>query len=871
MKPVLRMEGITKAYPGVVANDRVSLELNQGEILALLGENGAGKSTLMKILYGLEIPDEGRIELRGESLHLESPKDAIRAGIGMVHQHFMLVPTLTVVENIALGLSSGREPFTNLKAAEERIREISSQYRLEVEPRSKIWQLSVGEQQRVEIIKAIYRGTDILILDEPTAVLTPQEVAKLFTTLRALTDEGHSVIFISHKLDEVMEISRRIMVIMRLGKEVGTVEAAGTNAEELVRMMVGRDVMFRLDKKEKVQGDIILEVKDLEVSDDRNLPAVRGVGFRVHEGEIYGIAGVDGNGQRELVESITGLRRVQGGTVSLMGRDVTGDSPKRLLKMGLGHIPEDRHKSGLILRFTLEENAVLINHHFLPFSRNGVLQRQEIRNFIDDVIQTFDVRTTAGGSCWRARSPGGNQQKLVLGREISRKPKLLVAAQPTRGLDVGAIEFVHSQLLRQRDEGVAILLISVELEELFALSDTMAVIYKGEFMGETPADRVSVEEVGFMMGRQAKRSGGERVVSLLDGMKALIRGQPGHGSSSRFKDFLMGLAALLGAFIVCGILLAYFGVNPLKAYGLLFAGAFGTVNNLSETLIQASPLLLTGLGIAICFQCGVWNVGAEGQLYIGAIATVGLGVNFLGLPTYLLLPVCIVGAFIAGGLWGLLPGWLKVRFGANEVIVTIMLNYIAIIFSTYLISGPWASGFTPVTKSIDGAARLPLLIQGTRLHSGFILGLIMSGLLAFLMYRTVFGYQIRAIGNNPNAARYAGHLGRQSDDADPGHRRGPGRSRGTGRGGRHPRQHARADIPGVRLHRHRRRAPGRTAPGVDYLLLPVFFRASRGRRIHAAGGGDTGGAGLGAPGIDRDFHLGQPPVDQIHLLVMTGN
>ncbi len=245
-------------------------------------------------------------------------------------------------------------------------------------------------------------------------------------------------------------------------------------------------------------------------------------------------------------------------------------------------------------------------------------------------------------------------------------------------------------------------------------------------------------------------------MSLLDGTKALIRGQPGHGFFSRFRDFLMGLAALLGAFIVCGILLAYFGVNPLKAYGLLFAGAFGTVNNLAETLIQASPLLLTGLGVAICFQCGVWNVGAEGQLYIGAIATVGLGVNFLGLPTYLLLPVCIVGAFIAGGLWGLLPGWLKVRFGANEVIVTIMMNYIAIIFSTYLISGPWASGFTPVTKSIDDAARLPMLIQGTRLHSGFILGLIMSGLLAFLMYRTVFGYQIRAIGNNPNAARYAG-------------------------------------------------------------------------------------------------------------------
>ena len=500
MNPVLRMEEITKAYPGVIANDAVSLELHQGEILALLGENGAGKSTLMKILYGLEIPEGGQIKLRDKNLLLESPKDAIRAGIGMVHQHFMLVPTLTVVENIALGLSSGREPFTNLKKAEKKIREIASQYRLDVEPRSKVWQLSVGEQQRVEIIKAIYRGTEILILDEPTAVLTPQEVGELFTTLRALTNEGHSVIFISHKLDEVMEISQRVMV-MRLGKAVGTVETKTTNAQELVRMMVGRDVMFRLDKKERVQGEIVLEVKNLDVLDDRNLPAVRGVGFQVHEGEIYGVAGVDGNGQRELVEAITGLRQVQSGTISLMGENTTGHSPKHLLEMGLGHIPEDRHKSGLILRFTLEENSILINHHFLPFSRNGVLQRQEIQNFVDNVIQTFDVRTSGREMLANSLS-GGNQQKLILGREISRKPKLLVAVQPTRGLDVGAIEFVHSQLLRQRDEGVAILLISVELEELFALSDTLAVTYKGEFMGESPANQVSVEEVGFMMAGQ---------------------------------------------------------------------------------------------------------------------------------------------------------------------------------------------------------------------------------------------------------------------------------------------------------------------------------------------------------------------------------
>jgi simple sugar transport system ATP-binding protein len=506
MKPILRMQNMTKKYPGVVANDQVSFELREGEIFALLGENGAGKSTLMKILYGLEMPDEGHIELKGETLRLESPRDAIQAGIGMVHQHFMLVPTLTVVENIALGLPSNREPFTNLSAAENRIREISAQYRLEVDPRAKVWQLSVGEQQRVEIIKAIYRGTEILILDEPTAVLTPQEVHELVTTLRALTDHGHSIIFISHKLDEVMEISQRVMV-MRLGKVVGTVETANTNPQELVRMMVGRDVMFRLDKHKVTQGDVILEVKDLEVSDDRNLPAVRKVSFQIHEGEIYGIAGVDGNGQRELVEAVTGLRRIQGGALLLNGKDVTNRTPKYLLEMGLGHIPEDRHKSGLVLKFTLEENAILMNHRTSPLSYRGVLQRQAIRDYTEHVIGTFDVRTT-GRELLASSLSGGNQQKLVLGREISRNPKILVAAQPTRGLDVGAIEFVHGQLLRQRDEGVAILLISTELEELFTLSDTLAVIYKGALMGEFPMDQVSLEEVGFMMaGKHAAEKG----------------------------------------------------------------------------------------------------------------------------------------------------------------------------------------------------------------------------------------------------------------------------------------------------------------------------------------------------------------------------
>jgi simple sugar transport system ATP-binding protein len=415
----------------------------------------------------------------------------------MVHQHFMLVPKLTVVENIALGLPSNREPFTNLMAAEERIREISSQYRLTVDPRAKVWQLSVGEQQRVEIIKVIYRGTKLLILDEPTAVLTPQEARELFITLRVLIEQGHSVIFISHKLDEVLEISRRVMV-MRLGKVVGTVETAKTNAQELVRMMVGHDIMSRSGKKQLNQGNVVLDVKDLEVSDDRNLLAVRGISFQVHQGEIYGIAGVDGNGQRELVEAITGMRRIQRGKVLFNGKDISCSSPNEILELGLGHIPEDRQKTALVLRFTIQENAILINHRMPPFSRYGILKPEIIRNFTADLIKTFDVRG-GGPELSVGALSGGNQQKLVLGREISRNPRLLVAAQPTRGLDVGATAFVHSQLLHQRDEGVAILLISTESEELFALSDKLAVIYKGAFLGQFLPQEASLEEVGLMM------------------------------------------------------------------------------------------------------------------------------------------------------------------------------------------------------------------------------------------------------------------------------------------------------------------------------------------------------------------------------------
>ncbi len=495
--PLLELRGITKRFPGIVANDGVDLELRKQEVHALLGENGAGKSTLMNILYGLYTPDEGEILLKGERVRIQSPGDAIERGIGMVHQHFMLIPVMTVAENIILGSEPvKRRAFLDVASARARVQELSRRLGLAVDPDARIEDISVGQQQRVEILKALYRNADILILDEPTAVLTPQEAKELFGILEILRREGMSIIFISHKLSEVLSIADRITVLRR-GQAVGTVPREGATPASLAKLMVGRDVLLEVEKAPREPGPALLEVHDLHVRDARGLEAVRGASLTVREGEIVGIAGVDGNGQTELIDAIAGLRRPSAGSITLGGDEITRESANEILDAGLGHIPEDRQARGLVLEFTLAENLALHDYDRPPASRLGWLFPKRLIERARGLLREFDVR--GGGPTTLASAlSGGNQQKVVVAREVARNPRVLVAAQPTRGLDVGAIEFVHERLVQERDAGRGILLVSFELDEIRSLSDRVLVMYEGRIVGEFPPD-VPEEELGVAM------------------------------------------------------------------------------------------------------------------------------------------------------------------------------------------------------------------------------------------------------------------------------------------------------------------------------------------------------------------------------------
>jgi simple sugar transport system ATP-binding protein len=494
---VLEMLGIRKEFPGVVANDRVSFDVRRGEVHALLGENGAGKSTLMNILYGLYRPDGGEIRLNGKPVSFSSAREAIDAGIGMVHQHFMLIPVMTVAENVVLGTEPVRSGvFLDEPAAEQRVADLAQTLRFAVDPKALVEDISVGQQQRVEIMKALYRNADLLILDEPTAVLTPQEASDLFEILQTLRREGISIIFISHKLNEVLEIADRITVLRR-GKAIETVPRAGATEASLARAMVGRDVLLRVEKEPAQPGDVLLSVEDLHVRDDREIEKVRGVSFDVRAGEIVGIAGVDGNGQTELIDALTGLRRIESGTVSIAGRELSHPDARSALDAGIGHIPEDRQRRGLVLEFSIAENVALHDYARSPTARLGWLFPRRMVERARTLIREFDVR--GGGPYTRAGGlSGGNQQKLVAAREIDRDPKVLIAAQPTRGLDVGAIEYLHRRLVTERDEGRAILLVSLELDEILSLSDRILVMYEGEIVGVHTGE-VSEEEIGLEM------------------------------------------------------------------------------------------------------------------------------------------------------------------------------------------------------------------------------------------------------------------------------------------------------------------------------------------------------------------------------------
>ena len=498
MPPVLELKGITKRFPGVLANDKIDLTLNKGEILALLGENGAGKTTLMNILYGLYTQDEGEILINGSKVEIHDPHDAINQGIGMVHQHFMLVPVFTVTENVMLGVESTRAGvLLDRQAAAQRIREISSQFGLKVDPDVLIEDLPLGVQQRVEIIKVLYRQAEILILDEPTAVLTPQEVEELFKVIRSLVDQGKSVIFITHKLNEVLSIADQI-VVLRGGRVVGSTVPAQATEKSLANMMVGREVLLEVEKQPAQPGEVVLNVENLHVMDDRKLTAVDEVSLQVCAGEVLGIAGVQGNGQTELVEALTGLRPVKAGRITLLGTDITSVSPRQVTELGVAHVPEDRQLDGLVLSFPVADNLVLNTYYLPPYARGVVLQEKEIESTAKERVEQFDIRTPSIFVPVSNLS-GGNQQKVIVAREFSRPIKLLIASQPTRGLDVGSIEYIHRRIIEKRDVGCAVLLISPELEEILSLSDRIAVMFEGKIITVLPAQEATLERLGLLM------------------------------------------------------------------------------------------------------------------------------------------------------------------------------------------------------------------------------------------------------------------------------------------------------------------------------------------------------------------------------------
>ncbi|MBM3179283.1 MAG: ABC transporter ATP-binding protein [Chloroflexi bacterium] len=493
----IEMRGITKRFPGVLASDHVDFDVKSGEVHALLGENGAGKSTLMKILYGMYHADEGQIFLNGKPVTIASPTDAINLGIGMIHQHFMLVQSLTVAENVALGLPSSRGPLTDLDRVSKRIVELAGIYGLKIDPDAFIWQLSVGQQQRVEIIKALYRGAALLILDEPTAVLTPQEVDEFFIVMHQMVKDGYALIFISHKLHEVVDISNRVTVL-RNGKKIGTRLTSETTKQDLANWMVGRDVDFAPGRGKVDLGEVRLKLDKVSCGSDRGTPGLREVNLEIHSGEILGIAGVSGNGQRELAETVVGLRKTTSGRIFLEGKDVTGFAPGDLTDRMLSYIPEERMRDGMIREFTVAENMILREHHKQPFSRSGFLKLKDISTHTDKLISQFQVKTPSQETLAKNLS-GGNIQKIVLAREISSNPRAIIAAQPTRGLDIGATEYVREQLLDQRKRGAAVMLISEDLDEIFALSDRVAVIYEGRIMGILSRQDAARERLGLLM------------------------------------------------------------------------------------------------------------------------------------------------------------------------------------------------------------------------------------------------------------------------------------------------------------------------------------------------------------------------------------
>jgi ABC-type uncharacterized transport system ATPase subunit/ABC-type uncharacterized transport system permease subunit len=783
--PVVRMSGISKRFHTVVANDRVEFDLRAGEVHALLGENGAGKTTLMNILYGLYHPDAGEIRVGDTLVLLRSPADAIALGIGMVHQSFRLIPNLTVTESVVLGLPSDG-PLLSMGTATDRITALAEKYKLDVNPRTHIWQLSAGQRQQVEILKALYRNANILILDEPTSVLTPFETEGLFACMEQMASEGHSVVFISHKLAEVLCAAHRISV-MRDGKLLTTVAASEVDRAELARMMVGRSVEFRLEKAALEPGELVLDAENLAVENDLGLAAVSDLSLGVRRFEVLGIAGVAGNGQREMVEALAGLRRATGGTVRVKGKPVTNLAPGEISRRGVAYIPEEARRVAVLTEFSIEDNLALKVHGDPPYSYWGFLNQDAMGTRADQLMREYDVRApdrtlTAG------KLSGGNLQKMVLASELGRDPELIVAVDPTAGLDVGATEYIRKKLLEERERGAAILLVSSDLEEVMALSDRIAVMYRGRISGVVTPEKATPETMGLLMagvpvaaGKGVSPTAGTAAGSAIGGPTAPAAPPapkaPGLNArlnrwldptkllryltdTSGWASVLTTIGAIALALVLVGALISIMGVSPLKAYSAMWRGAFGTRNGFGEVLVRTTPLLLAGLAIVVAFRCGIWNIGAEGQLYFGALGATLAGVFLPPMPAPLHILIVMLAGFAFGAFYGALPGAARAYRGANEIVSTIMLNYIAIYLVSFLVTGPLrdSNQLLPQPQSFPVAetARLARILPGTRAHSGIFIALAAAVVVYLLLWKSVPGFRIRIVGQNPTAANFGG-------------------------------------------------------------------------------------------------------------------
>jgi simple sugar transport system ATP-binding protein len=745
--PRLVLRGITKRYPTVVANDHVDLTVSRGEIHALLGENGAGKSTLMKIVYGAAQPDAGSIEWEGRPVTIRSPTDARRLGIGMVFQHFSLFETLTVAENIALALDEHVAPAM----LATRIRDVSTSYGLPIDPHRLVHSMSVGERQRVEIVRCLLQAPRLLIMDEPTSVLTPQAVTTLFETLRRLAAEGVSILYISHKLAEVRALCD-CATVMRGGRVTGTAQPKSETNESLARMMVGSEVPV-CHPIPRAAGEARLELAGLSLaSRDPFGTSLHDITLTVRSGEIVGIAGVSGNGQKELLAAISGESLSAHRAVRVCAVAAGAFGPAQRRKLGLSFVPEERLGRGAVPDMHLADNSVLTAHG-AGLVENGLLRKEAARAFARATIDRFGVK--CGGELSPARSlSGGNLQKFIVGREIRLAPKVMVVAQPTWGVDVGASQLIRQALLDLRDSGVAVLVISEELDELYEICDRLAVLYAGRLSPTAQIAQMPLEKVGVWMTAVSPLRRVAHMSSTLQWPLRLER----RASPSKVMRFVSPLLAAAAMLLTGFILFSLLGKSPLAAFNVFFIEPIASAYGVGELFLKATPLMLCALGLAIGFRANVWNIGAEGQFIVGALAAGAIALFAKGLGS-LAIPLMLLAGVLGGMAWAAIAAVLRTRFHTSEILVTLMLVYIAQLLLSYLVHGPWRdpAGFNfPQSQAFDDNELLSLLFEGARVNTGFILALLLAVCAWFFVSKTFAGYRMRVAGLAPAAAAYAG-------------------------------------------------------------------------------------------------------------------